>query len=636
MRLRLYETLRKPAHWGPLALAVVGFVWLTSGGMDAHRKDQKLAEAQLEAAWRAGQVESPRTLIVDFADDVTAEELASNGLEEIPVSAYSAVDRLYRVPFESEAALEAALVRLREDPRVQSVDFDVTATLPPHDFVAMGPPGLAACGEKRIGDNRPSFPDDPCFNYQWHLQQIGMPDAWKRSQGEGVVVAVIDTGVSRVGDLAGTPFVPGYNFVDNKEDASDDHGHGTHVAGTIAQSTHNGLGVSGVAFKASIMPLKVLSARGSGSMAAIAQAIRWAADHGAHVINMSLGGPFPVGTIHNAVKYARAKGVVVVAAAGNDGRGRVSYPGHYADVFAVAATQFDENTTFYSNWGKTIDIAAPGGNVRVDQNGDGQPDGVLQHTVVPGQVHRQDYLWFMGTSMASPHVAGVAALLVGAGVTKPDAVEALMMATARVPKSQAKDAGAAEGKRINDHYGAGIVDAGAALERAHATRGGGALALAAALAFGVTTSLRRRKKLGSLAPGRFAVGLLLGSSGLFFLPWALGLLGLSTPTALAPVSSGLPLGLSSWLVNLLGASAHGSPLLLSALLPLAAIAVGYGIKACRPALAGFALGVAGLLVALGLGGFVDVRWIPNGLDQIFLLVNAALATLLAALTLLKD
>ena len=205
------------------------------------------------------------------------------------------------------------------------------------------------------------FPNDACFKYQWHMRQLGMPDAWKRGNGKGVIVAVIDTGVSKVGDLAETNFVAGYNFLSNNANADDDHGHGTHVAGTIAQSTNNKIGVAGVAYGASIMPLKVLSARGSGSVAGISQAIRWAADHGASVINMSLGGPSPIGTMGSAVKYAREKGVVVVAAAGNDGRGKVGYPAAYPGVVAVASTQFDETTTFYSNWGKEIDVAAPGG-----------------------------------------------------------------------------------------------------------------------------------------------------------------------------------------------------------------------------------------------------------------------------------
>jgi serine protease len=125
------------------------------------------------------------------------------------------------------------------------------------------------------------FPNDACFKYQWHMRQLGMPDAWKRGNGKGVVVAVIDTGVSKVGDLAETKFVPGYNFLSNNANADDDHGHGTHVAGTIAQSTNNKIGVAGVAYGASHHAAQGASARGSGSVAGIAQAIRWAADHGA-------------------------------------------------------------------------------------------------------------------------------------------------------------------------------------------------------------------------------------------------------------------------------------------------------------------------------------------------------------------
>jgi serine protease len=290
------------------------------------------------------------------------------------------------------------------------------------------------------------------------MDQIHVKQAWKMAQGEGVIVAVIDTGVARVPDLAQTEMVAGYNFINNKVDATDDHGHGTHVAGTIAQSTHNGIGVAGVAFKAKIMPIKVLSARGSGSVAGIAEGIRFAADHGAKVINMSLGGPIASSVLKNAVDYAHKKGVTVVCAAGNDGKGKVGYPAAYKNAIAVAATQFDETTTFYSNWGKEIAIAAPGGNTRVDQNGDGQPDGVLQNTVVPGNTSRNDYLWFMGTSMASPHVAGVAALVVSAGVKDPDQVEKILKETARQPKAAKKD--------NQNRYGAGIVDAGAAVKKA--------------------------------------------------------------------------------------------------------------------------------------------------------------------------
>src|SRR6185295_1691959 len=196
-----------------------------------------------------------------------------------------------------------------------------------------------------------------------------------------------------------------------------------------------------------------------------------------------------MGTMGSAVKYAHDKGVVIVAAAGNDGHGRVGYPAAYPGVVAVAATQFDESTTFYSNWGREIDIAAPGGNTRVDQNGDGKPDGVLQHTIVPGNTSQTDYLWFMGTSMASPHAAGVAALIVGAGIRKPDAVEEILLGTARAPRTQAGQDG---GKRVDDHYGAGIVDAAAALKKAELGRGAGELGLGGGMALLGALLIRRR------------------------------------------------------------------------------------------------------------------------------------------------
>jgi serine protease len=423
-----------------------------------------------------------------------------------------------------------------------------------------------------------------------------------------------------VGDLAQTTFVPGYNFVGNNANAADDHGHGTHVAGTIAQSTNNKRGVAGVAPDVSIMPLKVLTARGSGSVAGIAQAIRWAADHGANVINMSLGGPSPIGTMASAVKYARGKGVVVVAAAGNDGHGRVGYPAKYPGVVAVAATQFDESTTFYSNWGPEVDIAAPGGNVRVDQNGDGKPDGVLQHTIVPGNISKQDYLWFMGTSMATPHVAGVTALIMGAGVRTPDAVEALLFETARKPKG--RDAGASG--RVDDHYGAGLVDADAALRKARGGRGAGELGLAGVLALLGVAGLRRRGGAGRLGLG-FVAALVVGSSGLFALPFFFA----SHHAVVSAVSEGFPLAMS----GVLGAR---NPLVWSALAPLVLVGVLYGVSRLRPTLAGFGYGVAGALLFAAATGLVDVSFVPSFLDRAWLAANAALAAVLATSVLRKS
>jgi serine protease len=547
----------------------------------------------------------PGELVVDFRDDETPERIATLGrklgVSFRPASSYTPTDEVYTV---DTGDAEHVLTALRAEPDVEAADFEFVYGLPED--------ALSAEDEGIVDDENPvlhkDFPNDPRFKDQWHLQQIHMMDTWKAAQGDGVVVAVVDTGVARVPDLKETEIVPGWNFVNDTADASDDHGHGTHVAGTIAQSTHNGIGVAGVAFHAKIMPIKVLSARGSGSVSGIANGIRWAADHGAKVINMSLGGPMASSVLSKAVKYAHDKGVVVVCAAGNDGRGKVSYPAAYPHAIAVAATQFDETTTFYSNWGKEIDIAAPGGNTRVDQNGDGQPDGVLQNTVVPGDISRNDYLWFMGTSMASPHVAGVAALVVSQGVTDPDAVEKVLKETAREPKVAKKDG--------QNRYGAGIVDAAAAVRKAQLGYGGLELTTALGLAALLLIRLRR---LGRLALGLGLSGLgalVVGASGLFFLPQLVHV----------PAASILAQGFPAWEPAALGA--FGAWLFHSALAPVGAMLLLHGSQRGRRMAAGFALGVGAHLAFVAIAGTV-------ALPALWLAMNALLSLGAGYLTLRK-
>jgi len=532
-----------------------------------------------QAADAVAAATDPDDILVDLKDDVTPEAIAAveraEGIHLTLVDDTAAATKLYRAHVDP-ARRDAILAELARRPEVEIAEPDAQVMLSPEEAAVRAPVAEPT---------HEGFPNDPQYKFQWHLNQIGMPEAWKLADGNGVIVAVLDTGVAYedyknfhlLPDLKGITFVDPYDFVTNTKHANDDHGHGSHVTGTIAQVTNNGIGVAGVARNVRIMPLKVLSGSGSGSVGGIADAIRYAADHGAKVINMSLGGAFPSSILKKAVAYAHGKGVTVVCAAGNDGRGRVGYPAAYPGAIAVSATQFDEATTFYSNWGKDIDIAAPGGNTRVDQNGDGMPDGVLQNTIAIGDPTKDDYFGYMGTSMASPHVAGVAALVVGEGVTDPDRVEKILKDSARKPDKQTY---------TTDKYGAGIVNAPAAVLKARASTGGFQFGLGLLMAGAVAASLRRRGGLGTKLGPSYLVGVLFGASGMFFLPYLAP--GLSS----APVVHALTHGLPSWDLSVLGPAGHGNALFFSALVPLIALAIGYSVRRARAPLAGLAVGVA--------------------------------------------
>jgi serine protease len=582
--------------------------------------DRGAAQAQIDAD-AAAAVTDPDDILVDLRDDAAPDAIEQAlGIDLVLVddSGTAAQTKLYRAHVDP-ARRDAILAELALRTDVEIAEPDAVMQLSPEEQAAPAPAPTPT---------EPGFPNDPLYKHQWHMDQIGMREAWPLADGNGVIVAVLDTGVGYedrgngkfhvLPDLKGIEFVKPYDFVGNSAHANDDHGHGSHVTGTIAQVTNNGIGVAGVARNVRIMPLKVLSASGSGSVGGIADAIRYAADHGAKVLNMSLGGAFPSKVLKKAVAYAHGKGVTVVCAAGNEGRGRVGYPAAYPGAIAVAATQLDEATTFYSNYGKDVDIAAPGGNTREDKNGDGMPDGVLQNTIVIGDPTRSDYFAYMGTSMASPHVAGVAALVVGEGITDPARVEQVLKESSRKPKDQAYSA---------DRYGAGIVDAPNAVRTARAQGGGLRLALGLLMAGAVAASARRRGlgvKLGWSYLGAVAVG----ASGLFFLP------------AIAPGLSSLPViytlthGLPSWDLSVLGAAGHGNALFFSALIPLALLAVGYSVRWLRPALAGLAVGVAAHLAFFAAVPLTAVQ-VPAvlGIGTLWLAVNAVVCLGLARLAL---
>lgn len=321
-------------------------------------------------------------------------------------------------------------------------------------------------------------PNDPYFSpFQWNFDNpvnggVHAKAAWDVTNGAGATVAVIDSGVAYENystgsrrsktsyylapDLAGTCFVPGYDFVNGDAHPNDDNAHGTHVTGTIAQTTNNALGTAGLAHGACIMPLKALDAQGYGSYTDIANAIYFAANNGADVINMSLGGSVGANVLEDALAYAYAHGVTIVAATGND-NGAVGYPAAYDSyVIAVGATRYDEARAPYSNFGPSVDVVAPGGDTSVDQNGDGYVDGILQQTINPQTHNTGDfgYWFFQGTSMATPHVAAAAAMVIAHGnATAPDDVREALQSTATDLGTPGRD----------DFFGYGLIDIPAAL-----------------------------------------------------------------------------------------------------------------------------------------------------------------------------
>ena len=399
------------------------------------------------------------SVVVDLSDSATAADIeavrARHGLALAPNSMMARVNRVFRADV-PRAAAERLIAALRREPSVEAADREHVFQLSPIDARPV-PARWDLLRRSMAGTTRP---DDPRYDEQWNFRMVGAEKAWETTRGKGVLVAVIDTGVSGIDyrkgracrDFNTTTVAKGYDFVNDDDQPYDDHAHGTHVAGTIAESTNNGEGVAGLAYEATILPVKVLSGSGSGTSADIADGIRFAADQGAKVINLSLGSAFPDAVIHNACKYAVKKGVTIVAAAGNSGRQGVGYPAAYPECIAVSAVGPTGSLASYSSWGKQVALAAPGGDVSAT----GDPaDGILQNTNLSERLGGKgdDYYAFNGTSMASPHVAAVAALIVSCGTTDPAKVRAILCKTAN-PKGNAPK------------FGAGIVDAAKAVAMA--------------------------------------------------------------------------------------------------------------------------------------------------------------------------
>jgi subtilisin family serine protease len=374
------------------------------------------------------------------------------------------VDR-YRV---DDGDVGAALAGLRADPRVEFAEANRHYRLL-------------------------STPNDPQFGGQWNMRQIHAPEAWDIGTGAGdVVVAVLDSGIDPSHpDLQGR-VVPGRNVRERNGNTQDEIGHGTHVGGVIGALGNNGVGVAGLSWAVRLMPIKITDRFGDASIVAAADGIRWATEYGAKIINLSLGGLDDSQTVRRAVADARARGVLLVAAAGNCGE-MASYrdegcdtlnapffPAALPDVIAVGALGANDEVAPYSNTGEYVRLTAPGG---VGGSGRNNPLDYILSTWPPAlesAIGQPGYSYEVGTSMAAPHVSGTAALLwsTNPSLTR-DQIEAILFESADDLGPPGRD----------DRYGYGRVN----VQRA--------IAKAASLAGSRTANLQLTLE----APGRDAV-----------------------------------------------------------------------------------------------------------------------------------
>lgn len=342
-------------------------------------------------------------------------------------------------------------------------------------------------------------PTDPAYVYQWHYGAINLPQTWNITTGNpDVIVAVVDSGVfMNHPDLQGQ-LVPGYDFISSVNTSNDGDGidpdpsdpgdsvqvgssswHGTHVAGTVAAALNNNEGGVGVAPGVRVMPLRAMG-RGGGLSYDVLQAVRYAAglenDSGtlpaqpADIINLSLGGGGYSQVAQDLYRTVRNRGIFIIAAAGNENSTEPMYPASYNGVVSVAASDFRGERAPYSNRGPFVDVTAPGGNMSVDRNNDGYADGILSTGVLESAGGQEkSYVFYQGTSMASPHVAGIVALMksVHPSLT-PDDFDSLL-ASGSITDDKGETG-------RDDHYGYGLIDAYRAVEAARTLAAGGTTA----------------------------------------------------------------------------------------------------------------------------------------------------------------
>lgn len=336
-------------------------------------------------------------VLVQYRPEATYADIGGTyttyGLQEVRYSPYNGVRRVW-VPSNSSVYTVAA--QLNQNPLITYAEPNYVRTA---NFI----------------------PNDPLYRYQWHLNNPMMQQTWDLSMGNNIIVAVLDSGVAyrngggfaQAPDLSATSFIPGYDFVNDDSFPDDDNRHGTHIAGIIAQSTNNLTGGSGVAPGCTLMPIKVLDDTGAGDVADIVDAIYFAVNNGAQIINMSYGFvTSPSASEEEAINYAVSQGVTIICSAGNEATNEAHYPSSYDATICVTAARYDHSfADSYSNYGVDVDICAPGGDLGEDVNGDGYPDGIYQQTHNGVDFKEFNFYFAEGTSCASAFVSGLAALI---------------------------------------------------------------------------------------------------------------------------------------------------------------------------------------------------------------------------------
>lgn len=398
-------------------LAVLGFASAAVASSASSSSEDGQGMAALAAGFQSSHV--PGELLVKLKAGVKDEDTLHRRVGAVAVEKNKAL-RLVRVKLAAGTDMKKAMAEYRSSAFVEYVQ-------PNYIYHAL------------------LVPNDPHYWRQWNMPKISAERAWDITRGEaGVVVAVVDTGVDLDHlDLAGN-LIPGYNVISPGVLPQDDYGHGTHVAGIVAAITNNNVGVASIAGGCRIMPVKVLNSVGEGTDFDVATGIQWAADNGARIINMSLGGPDYSYALADAVDYAYGKNVLVIAAAGNDGLESILYPAALSHVVAVGATDKEDNRASFSNYGDTLDVVAPGVSIF-------------------GTWWDNSYVYASGTSTATPHVAGVAALVLSLHPEySGDQVENAL-------KAGCVDLGA---PGWDPYYGCGRIDALAVLEGALPGGGG--------------------------------------------------------------------------------------------------------------------------------------------------------------------